>query len=129
MQDHRRIRKEKLLKLLGGQCVLCGSIKDLEFDHIDPVDKVFVICDNLTRSFNELLEEIKKCQLLCHSCHLEKTIQQFKGREPINKRNRSFHRHGTMYLYNNKCRCSDCKEWKRNYRSKLVDTLGNSIPG
>jgi len=36
---HRRRREA--IKKLGGRCVLCGSKKNLEFDHRDPKKKSF----------------------------------------------------------------------------------------
>ena len=67
-------RKEKLTALLGGVCVVCGTIERLEFDHIDPETKEFTICKRLNgASWEDILEEAKKCQLLCRKCHNRKT--------------------------------------------------------
>jgi hypothetical protein len=35
--------KEKLIEELGGECVVCGTKEELEFDHVDPATKLFTI--------------------------------------------------------------------------------------
>lgn len=61
------------IRLLGGSCVLCGSTKDLEFDHIDPNTKQHEMVTLWHRSREVWLAELEKCQLLCVPCHLVKT--------------------------------------------------------
>jgi 5-methylcytosine-specific restriction endonuclease McrA len=34
-------RRAAAIEKLGGKCSYCGSIEGLEFDHIDPDDKLF----------------------------------------------------------------------------------------
>lgn len=62
---------------LGGQCVSCGSTDDLEFDHINPLDKSLNVSNKLVLKnayqLEELIEEFDKCQLLCEDCHRKKT--------------------------------------------------------
>ena len=72
----RRERKEKLVKMLGGKCIACGykkSMAALSFHHRDPKTKLFNLASNgfLTR-WDRLLEEAKKCELLCMNCHCER---------------------------------------------------------
>jgi len=69
-------RKAKLLKLKGGCCEICKYNKNssaLCFHHIDPKIIFFQIdirhCSN--SSWNGLLKEVDKCQLLCLNCHAE----------------------------------------------------------
>ncbi len=71
--DKRRRRKTFLLELLGGKCVRCESVEDLEFDHIDPATKEFTISNGFTFGFIRLVDEAYKCQLLCRPCHKNKT--------------------------------------------------------
>ncbi len=70
------IRKAALVKLKGGKCEICGYKKNysvLSFHHLDPDKKSFGIdlrqCSN--RSWEALVNESQKCQLLCANCHLE----------------------------------------------------------
>ena len=69
---HYLRRREKALKFLGGICTICESAENLEFDHIDPEQKSFSISGFLTHAWVKVEPELKKCQLLCNSCHKEK---------------------------------------------------------
>ncbi len=69
-------RKMKYIALLGGACSVCGYDKNLaalEFNHIDPATKSFGIDMRKLSNANEviLLEEIRKCNVLCANCHRE----------------------------------------------------------
>jgi len=91
---HYLRRREKALKFLGGICAICESAENLEFDHIDPEQKSFSISGFLTHAWVKVEPELKKCQLLCNTCHkeknkidgsLEKMKKTFKGRKPQNR--------------------------------------------
>ena len=86
-RQQRREKREKLIKLMGGKCVKCNSTQFLEFDHIDPNNYGFCIGGNLWKKFDKLLAESKKCQLLCYSCHKEKTENQWETGVLTTKRN------------------------------------------
>lgn len=58
-----------------GHCVKCGTTEELEWDHIDPGTKDFVISSNYGRTWARLLEELAKCQRLCKPCHIIKTVE------------------------------------------------------
>lgn len=67
-------RKLALIEFLGGCCTICSSKLDLHFDHIDPSYKKFAIGSKLNNAYwGTIMEEIKKCQLLCADCHRKKT--------------------------------------------------------
>ena len=82
---HRR--KQEAREFLGNSCAVCGATEDLEFDHIEPGHKKFSIGKLLSFSKAVMMTELKKCQLLCHEHHKEKTvaflrmIQRKGGRE------------------------------------------------
>ena len=67
--------------LLGGKCVVCGATEQLEIDHIDPATKEFELTKSNTYSRKKVMEELAKCQLLCKTCHLEKTKREKTKRE------------------------------------------------
>jgi hypothetical protein len=73
---HRKKRKELCLEYLGGKCVVCGTTNRLEFDHIKRDTKKYEITPKLTINFDNLKEELNKCQLLCYDCHKIKTISE-----------------------------------------------------
>jgi len=72
---HRR--REKAIEQLGGKCAQCGSTNKLEFDHIDQQTKEFTITDSLGISEKRLQAELAKCQILCESCHQNKTSKEY----------------------------------------------------
>lgn len=109
-------KRHELIDMLGGCCVWCGSKENLHFDHVDPSTVEFRIARGLTDfKFDVVVEEAKKCQLLCPECHKEKTRQD-KGWKKIGT-------HGTLNTYTiMKCRCDECRrvwnEKTREYKRK-----------
>ena len=72
-KNQRLSKKYKLVSLLGGKCKICGydkCIAALQFHHPDTVEKEFGIGDTF-RSFDKLVKEAKKCELVCANCHAE----------------------------------------------------------
>jgi hypothetical protein len=101
-------RRAEAMRLLGGKCVMCGTIEKLEFDHIDASQKNFEVSKLWAISYERFLEEIKKCQLLCKEHHIHKSRKEAEARRPW--------RHGTFYaIRNKKCKCSVCREFKQAY--------------
>lgn len=73
-QSGLRKLKERLVKLFGGKCKLCGydyCIAALHFHHINPKDKKFGISQSRIRNFEKLKKEAEKCILVCSNCHAE----------------------------------------------------------
>lgn len=60
-----------------GGCKTCGELDYvvLEFDHRDRSDKSFTISSAVGRviTWNKLLIELEKCDILCANCHRRKT--------------------------------------------------------
>lgn len=55
-------------------CCVCGYNKHaaaLHFHHIDPTKKCFQISSSTRYGLQILIEEIKKCALVCANCHSE----------------------------------------------------------
>ena len=74
-QRHLELKLE-LIQLLGGKCEVCGYNKNIGvlcFHHKDPKEKsISLDARSLgNRRWQSILEEAKKCQLLCSNCHLE----------------------------------------------------------
>jgi len=72
----RRNNRKKLIDLHGGKCCICGynkSISALDFHHKNEKEKDFGIAEGsrLKYSYKKLLEETKKCVLVCSNCHHE----------------------------------------------------------
>lgn len=103
-QDSRGlIRKLQLIEDKGGKCNRCGynkNISALDFHHTDPLNKEFSL-DKRTlgnTSMERILEEAKKCELLCANCHREEhnpeasmdNMIQFKNDNIINFNPKTF---------------------------------------
>jgi len=101
MLNRYRERRTKAIVMLGGKCVGCGATKDLEFDHIDPKDKLFTIAKLWSCSEDIFLKEIYKCELKCKECH-NKKHHTAKGT------------HGTLSAYRY-CKCDLCREARNKY--------------
>lgn len=113
LRNLRNQSRDVAFETLGRKCVKCGATEHLEFDHIDPTTKKFAISTMLAGKLWPLLEELKKCQVLCRKCHREKT------RKENSKRQFGTGKHGTMWMYwKHKCRCGICKEYKHQHYLK-----------
>jgi predicted HNH restriction endonuclease len=71
-----RKSKLELIRIKGMQCEVCGYSRNyaaLEFHHTDPASKDFQLdLRSLSnRRWDAILEERKKCLLLCSNCHAE----------------------------------------------------------
>ena len=96
-----------MLEYLGGVCVDCGSVSDLQIDHKDPSQKTFNISEAYSYSQEVLIPELNKCCLRCRICHQRKTAEA-DGLEA---------RHGTGGMYRHHgCRCELCKAANRQYQ-------------
>ena len=74
VSDFRRKSKRRLVDTFGGKCMACGysrCVEALDFHHVDPSKKKFALGSGYTWAFDKLLEEAKKCVLVCSYCHAE----------------------------------------------------------
>ena len=73
--NSRRRKKEKLVKMFGGKCSICGYDKysgGLDFHHTNPKNKSFALSvKGLSYSWASLTAEAEKCVLVCKNCHAE----------------------------------------------------------
>lgn len=70
----RWMKKLKCIEYLGGKCSKCEYSKcpeALDFHHRDPSTKKFTISGNATCSWETLVSELDKCDLVCANCHRE----------------------------------------------------------
>lgn len=76
MKERYKQRRLDVISRLSGKCKHCESTENLQLDHINPTSKYKSIA-KLSSASDVIFEaEIKKCQLLCKDCHLEKTIAE-----------------------------------------------------
>lgn len=70
----RQKRKQDLVYVHGNRCAICGydkCIGALQFHHINPQDKQFGLSSGICHSWEQDIEESKKCILVCANCHAE----------------------------------------------------------
>lgn len=72
----RKNTKEKMVKAMGNACQCCGyniCTDALAFHHIDPNIKEigFGAVRANPKNWTKIVEELRKCVLVCHNCHCE----------------------------------------------------------
>lgn len=68
-QKQRKKQYVKEIKL-NGKCTICGTKENLEFHHRNPKTKISEISTLIHKgSWKQLKAEIKKCDLVCTTCH------------------------------------------------------------
>ena len=75
MRDWSRKRARMIDALKSGPCVDCGVSYPpyvMQFDHTGN-DKFKPVSQMTNYSLERVLEEIKKCDLVCANCHAERT--------------------------------------------------------
>lgn len=107
-------RKIKLMKTIGQtcckQCEFC-DINCLAFHHRNPKEKKFSIARGFSRRmrFEKLLEEARKCDILCNNCHvtLHATSKTKRAQRDFNRKVRLLN--DTNQTSCKHCKCSDYK--------------------
>ena len=126
MRERRAKRRLALLEYLGGQCKVCGTTENLEFNHRVRTEKSFTLSGRgLDTSWERLIEEADKCDVLCSEHHLEYTRTQYAKGEivPWNKGTHIPYVCGTARSYHaTGCRCTDCRYAKKLYRNKEINS-------
>lgn len=68
--------KERMVQSMGGSCRVCGYFKchdALDFHHLDPTKKDLALGGMRANpaSWEKIVQELRKCILLCATCHRE----------------------------------------------------------
>ena len=74
----RGFKRKVISRIKAGPCADCGNTfpsAAMDFDHRDPATKEFEIGDMAacTSSWERLMAEIDKCDLVCSNCHRIRT--------------------------------------------------------
>jgi hypothetical protein len=102
---YHRLRAE-YVDMLGGKCVDCGTVSQLEFDHVDRTTKSFDVGKCITHKRSKVVAELEKCVLRCKSCHAKKS-----GTEQSVD-------HGEGISGKKNCYCDRCAVLKREYQKR-----------
>ena len=75
-------KREKMKELKSGPCVDCGVTYPyyvMHWDHIG-TDKIADVSRLAQlKSWQTVLDEIEKCELVCSNCHAERSYQRLKS--------------------------------------------------
>lgn len=118
--------KEIAVKAFGGKCASCGYNKctaALTFHHLDPSKKEFGIgkIRANSKSWNEIVKELRKCIMLCSNCHLEHhnmNVEIPKNAPRFNEKYSKLKKENIKY-------CKQCSK-KINTRNKLYCSISCS---
>lgn len=97
--DWRNTRRDAFITSKGGVCARCGSSDRLEVDHIDRSLKTMSPTRLWSRCEEIRNKELVNCQVLCNSCHKEKTAAERYVENPC----------GIYAKYKSGCRCDLCR--------------------
>ena len=114
--DRKRyhLRMGKIKEFLGNKCVKCGVTENLEIDHVNKDDKAFTITQLWTLSWDKLVIELHKCQLLCRLHHRQKTTLDLNHKPKGT--------HGIRITYATYgCRCDLCSEVQKVYMQRYAE--------
>jgi len=72
----RRRTKARIITAMGGSCACCGYDRcqsALSLHHVDPAEKDFQLGSvrAVAKGWSRIVEELRKCVLLCCRCHAE----------------------------------------------------------
>lgn len=82
-KQYHRQRKVKLILANGRKCIDCGIEYDgknaciFHFHHRDPSTKLFIMNQLTAKSWKSIIEEAKKCDMLCANCHEKRHSEEF----------------------------------------------------
>lgn len=125
----RKRTKQRILDSMGGKCSECSYDKcsdALELHHLNPTDKTFSFggIRAYPRSWKTIVEELKKCILVCSNCHREIEAgirtpilsrstfnENFEEYQPLSKNSRTI----KSYKYDKICLI--CNEQFKAYKS------------
>lgn len=106
-----RIRtKARIIESMGGRCNICGYNKcngALELHHIDPHEKElsFGGIRANPKAWDKIVEELKKCVLLCANCHREVEMGVTALPQQINTFDENYSEYKTPpVVYKNNCK-------------------------
>jgi len=135
----RETTKTRMVESLGGKCVCCGYNRNhwaLEFHHVDPSQKLFSLGGMRAnpRSWGAVVEELRKCVILCSNCHREVEHGSLKIPSDCTRFNESFvtyERKSKLTQTNNLSdknyslkKCMDCGKNFEVYKGRSIRCIG-----
>lgn len=119
--DQKKAYLVKTVKTIIGRCKVCGETRlpTLEFDHLNPEEKKRRLTtgkrmrESIVRAggFQTILNEMKKCQVLCSFCHNTKSFSPVYRKIKRNKRY-------IQFVMDNKIKIGSCKSCAKKVTDK-----------
>jgi 5-methylcytosine-specific restriction endonuclease McrA len=125
MRERRASRRAELIELAGGLCIKCGAPGE-QFDHRDPKTVSFRLSGcALDKPMTKIMEEFAKCDLLCESCHRDKS----KANGETGGGHNRIEEHGSEVMWRTgRCKCSLCKQGAHDARVARGELKGTRGP-
>jgi hypothetical protein len=77
----RQVLKKRAVELMGGNCVVCKIAYHpcvFDFHHVYPAEKSFGVSGSgITRSWEAVEAELRKCIIVCANCHRQISLGLF----------------------------------------------------
>jgi len=124
--------RERMLEAMGNKCACCGydkCLRILEFHHINPKTKSFSLGSargNIS-SWKNLVNELKKCILVCQNCHGEIHAEFRKIPDDVRKFNMEFENY--TLKEKEKSYCPVCKQEKPIWQKTCSRVCGGKLRG
>jgi len=78
-EAHLKRRRNWINQFKNKPCTDCQGWFEpcqMDFDHLNPKEKLFQIGQRITRPIKDILLEMAKCELVCSNCHKLRTAQR-----------------------------------------------------
>jgi hypothetical protein len=116
----RKATKARIVESFGGKCAICGynSCHDaFDLHHIDPSKKDFALgaIRSSARSWTKIVNELRKCVLLCCRCHRELHANVINLPENYNSFNEEFADYKEAQKISKMTPCKVCNVLKPSY--------------
>ena len=114
----RQRTKDRIVNSFGGKCNICGYNKcsnALELHHLDPSKKEFSFGSVRAspKKWSSIVEELRKCIMLCAHCHREIHFGSVDLPENLVFFNKDFETYTTLYKKADLDECPICKKEKK----------------
>ena len=124
VKSWRKRTKQRIIESMGGECQICGYDKchnALELHHLESDKKDFGLGSvraNI-KSWTKIVEELRKCVLLCANCHREVHDDKSKLPENYKRFDESYtdYKHGPQCEVYDTCICGYKKPKQNKYCS------------
>lgn len=118
----RSTTKQRMIESMGGKCQCCGYSncnEALAFHHLDPSQKDmnFGATRANPKSWTKIVDELRKCILVCHNCHSEIHAKVREVPKVFSKFDEKFADYKLIGKFNNCPMCNQLKPIQNKFCS------------